>query len=122
MLKDDLRANPEDAGAAGQLVQLLSERRPDGQPPAEADLAEARRIAEEIAGRDAKGPMILALAVGFHRAGQLELALPLARQAAAKLDSPAAHLTLGDLLLAIAEGQSEPGRGPRDLRAGRRGV
>ena len=60
--------------------------------------------------------MILAVAVGFHRAGQLELALPLARKAAAKLDSPAAHLTLGDLLLAIAESQSAAGRGPPDLR------
>ena len=52
--------------------------------------------------------MILALAGGFHRAGQLDLALPLARQAAAKLDSTAAHLSLGDLLLAIAEGHSQP--------------
>ncbi len=52
--------------------------------------------------------MMLALAVGFHRAGQLELAFPFARDAAAKLDSPAAHLNFGDLLLAIAEGQSDP--------------
>ena len=66
--------------------------------------------------------MILALAGGFHRAGQFELALPLAREAAAKLDSPAAHLNLGDLLLAVAEGQSDVGFGPQDLRAGRRGV
>ncbi len=108
VLRDDLKANPEDAGAAGQLVQLLSARREDGQPPAAADLAEARRIADEIAPRDTKGSMILALAGGFHRAGQLDLALPLARQAAAKLDSTAAHLSLGDLLLAIAEGHSQP--------------
>ena len=33
VLRDDLKANPEDAGAAGQLVQLLSARREDGQPP-----------------------------------------------------------------------------------------
>jgi tetratricopeptide (TPR) repeat protein len=104
-LKDDLRAIPTDADAAGRLVQLLSERRLDGQAPAAADVAEARRIAEEVAGRDAKGPMILALAAGFHRAGQLELALPLARTATTRLDSPAAHLALGDLLLAVAEGQ-----------------
>src|SRR5262249_43650482 len=37
--------------AAGQLVQLLSERGPDGQPLATADVAEARRIADEIAAR-----------------------------------------------------------------------
>jgi tetratricopeptide (TPR) repeat protein len=47
--------------------------------------------------------MVLAMAVGFQRASQFGLALPLARQAAAKLDTPAAHLALGDLLLAIAE-------------------
>ncbi len=39
-LKDDLRAIPNDAGTAGQLVQLLSERGPDGRPPAcPSDLA-----------------------------------------------------------------------------------
>ncbi len=105
VLKDDLRALPEDAGAAGQLVQLLSERLANGQPT-ESDLAEAGRIAGEIAGPDAKGSLILAVAGGFHRAGQFELAMPLARRAAAKLNSPAAHLTLGDLLLAVAESQS----------------
>src|SRR5262249_4098742 len=52
-----------------------------------------------------KGLMTLALAAGFHRAGQLELAEPLARTAAAKLDTPAAHLALGDILLAVAEVQ-----------------
>ena len=107
-LKDDLRAIPNDAGAAGQLVQLLSERGPDGRPPAPSDLAEAQSIAGEIAARDTKGPMILAVASGFHRAGQLDLALPLARSAAAKLDTPAAHLALGDLLLAVAEAQAAP--------------
>src|SRR5262249_22541430 len=68
---------------------------------------EARRIAAEIARRDAKGPMILALAIGFHKAGQLEMALPYAQDAADKLDSPAAHLSFGDLLLTIAESQSD---------------
>ena len=51
--------------------------------------------------------MILALAVGFHRARQFELAFPYAETAAAKLDTPAAHLNFGDLLLAIAESQSD---------------
>jgi tetratricopeptide (TPR) repeat protein len=107
VLRDDLRANPEDGIAAGQLVQLFAERQPGGRPPAPADLAEARRIADEVSRRDAKGYMILALAIGFHRAGQFELAFPFARDAAAKLDSPAAHLNFGDLLLAIAESQSD---------------
>ncbi len=108
VLKQDLAANPEDGIAAGQIIQLLTERNPAGQPASAADLAEANRIAAEISGRDKKGFMILAVAIGFHRAGQLDLALPLARDAAAKLDSPAAHLNFGDLLLAIAESQSDP--------------
>jgi tetratricopeptide (TPR) repeat protein len=108
VLTDSLRANPDDALAAEQLVGLLTERRPDGQPSAAADLTEARRLATEISRRDAKGRMILALAIGFHKAGQFELALPYAQDAAAKLDSPGAHLNLGDLLLAIAESQSDP--------------
>jgi cellulose synthase operon protein C len=108
VLKDDLKANPDDGIAAGQLVQLLADRQAGVRPSAAADLAEARRIAAEVSGRDARGYLTLALSVGFHRAGQLEQALPFARDAAAKLDSPAAHLSYGDLLLAIAEGQSDP--------------
>jgi tetratricopeptide (TPR) repeat protein len=107
VLKADLQANPDDGVAAGQLVQLLAERRPGGQPPVTADLAESKRIADDVRRRDDKGRMILAMAIGFHRAGQLELALPLAREAADKLDTPAAHLNFGDLLLAIAESQSD---------------
>src|SRR5262249_9216104 len=41
VLKEALRVNPEDATAGGQLVQLLSDRLPSGQPPAATDLAEA---------------------------------------------------------------------------------
>ncbi len=108
VLRNDLQANPDDGIAAGELVQLFAERQPGGRPPAPADLAEARRIAAEATRQDAKGYMNLAVAIGFHRAGQFELALPFARDAAAKLDSAAAHLNLGDLLLAIAESQSDP--------------
>ena len=90
-----------------RLIEILSSRLPGNQPPAAADLDEARRIADEIAGRDQQGPMILALAVGFHKARQLELALPYAEAAAAKLNTPAAHLNYGDLLLTLAESQSD---------------
>ncbi|HZW32760.1 MAG TPA: tetratricopeptide repeat protein [Isosphaeraceae bacterium] len=106
--KADLRANPDDAAAVGQLIQLLAEHRPSGQAQAAAaDLAEVRRLAAETARRDSKGSMILAIAVGLHKAGQLELALPYAQAAAERLKSPAAHLNLGDLLLTIAESQSD---------------
>ncbi len=55
--------------------------------------------------------MILAVALGFHKARQLELALPYAETAATKLNTPAAHLNLGDLLLTLAESQSDPRTG-----------
>ncbi len=62
-------------------------------------------MAQEIAARDQKGSMILAIAIGFHRVRRLDLALPYAEAAAAKLDTPTAHLNLGDVLLSIAESQ-----------------
>ena len=51
--------------------------------------------------------MSLAVAVGFHKAQQLEAALPYAEAAATKLNTPAAHINLGDLLLSIAESQPD---------------
>ncbi len=50
---------------------------------------------------------MLAAAVGFHKAGQLDLALPLSERAATLLDNPVAHLNLGDLLLSLAESQPD---------------
>ncbi len=47
---------------------------------------------------------MLAIAVGYHKAGQLNAALPWAKKAASKLDDvPLVHLNYGDLLLSIAE-------------------
>jgi predicted Zn-dependent protease len=108
--RDDLKANPGDTTAVARLIEIYTLRRPGDQPPAGADLAEAKRLAAEIAGRDDKGHLILALAIGFHKTGQLELAFPHAEAAAAKLGTPAAHLNFGDLLLTFAESQSDPSR------------
>jgi len=107
VLKQDLKANPLDSTAAARLVELLAQGEKPGEPPSAADLEEAKRIAREVAARDDTGQMILGLAVGFHRARQLELAFPYAETAAAKLGTPAAHLNFGDLLLATAESQSD---------------
>jgi tetratricopeptide (TPR) repeat protein len=107
-LQEDLKANPNDAAAAGQLVHLLAQPLEGGKPPGTSDLSAARRVATEIAARDENGTLNLALSIGFHKAGQLELALPHAEAAAAKLDSAAAHLNLGDLLLTMAESQPDP--------------
>jgi cellulose synthase operon protein C len=106
--KEDLKNNPGDATALARLIEAYTVRQPGGKPPAEADLAEAKRLAAEVAGRDTKGHLILALAIGFHKTGQLELAFPYAEAAAAKLDTPSAHLNLGDLLLTFAESQADP--------------
>ena len=106
VLKEDLDANPNDASAATRLVELLSQSGdPKTSPP---DLAKAKKFANEIAARDKRGTMILAVAVGFHKARRLELALPWAKDAATKLDTPAAHLNLGDVLLSLAESQPDP--------------
>jgi tetratricopeptide (TPR) repeat protein len=103
VLQEDLKANPEDATAVAQLVQALAEPRAAGARPDPADLAQARDVVAGIVGRDTRGSMILAAAVGYHKAGQLDEARPLAEKAASLLDTPVAHLNYGDLLLSIAE-------------------
>jgi predicted Zn-dependent protease len=107
VLKQDLQANPSDGTAMARLVELLTQEPTKGQPPRPGDLEAARRLAGEISNRDSTGQLILALAIGFHRARQLALALPYAEAAAAKLDTVTAQLSLGDLLLSIAESQSD---------------
>jgi cellulose synthase operon protein C len=107
VLKEDLAANPEDATAVARLVELLAQTAADGADAKAADLTEAKRIAAGIAGSDSKGSMALAVAIGYNRARQLDLAAPFAEAAAAKLNTPAAHLNYGDLLLAIAENKKD---------------
>jgi cellulose synthase operon protein C len=107
VLKQGLAANPNDAATVARLVELLAIRIPDNQAPNTADLADAKRIATEIAGRDQQGSVTLAVAIGLNKAHQFDLALPYAEGAAAKLNTPAAHLNYGDLLLTLAENQSD---------------
>ena len=84
-----LKANPDDAAAWPSSSSSLAEPRGQGPP---ADRGRARRGPRPWPRlrrrRDAKGDLALAVAVGFHKAGQLDLALPWAEKAAAKLDSP----------------------------------
>jgi tetratricopeptide (TPR) repeat protein len=108
VLKDDLTANPNDAAAVARLVEILALRPPGKLPSNSPDLELAKSTAAEIAGRDQQGTLVLGVAIGFHKARQFELALPYAQAAAAKLGSPAAHLNLGDVLLTIAESQTDP--------------
>ena len=107
-LQRDLKSNPQDGEAVARLIQLLAGRRPGGEPASAGDLEQARTLAAEIGNRDTDGSIVLAAGVGYHKAGQLDLALPLSEKAATMLDNPVAHLNLGDLLLSLAESQSDP--------------
>jgi tetratricopeptide (TPR) repeat protein len=106
MLKECLKANPDDSNSATQLIQLLTDRSRTDAGAQEADLATAKQLASTISAADKKGLVTLGLAIGFYRSGQFELAYPYAESAAKTLNSPAAHLNLGDLLLSIAEAKS----------------
>ena len=106
-LQRDLKINPQDGEAVARLIQLLAGRRPDGGPPSAADLEQARTLTAEISNRDQGGAMVLAAGVGYHKAGQLDLALPLSEKAATMLDNPVAHLNLGDLLMSLGESQPD---------------
>ncbi|WP_435019016.1 tetratricopeptide repeat protein [Tundrisphaera sp. TA3] len=107
VLKQALKANPDDTTALKLAVQLLGEPRGKGVEPPAADLAEARALAKEYGEPDANGERMLAIASGLHQANRLADALPWAEKAAAKLDTPVAHLGLGDLLLSLSEAQAD---------------
>lgn len=109
-LKRALAVSPSDPAALAQYVQLLAEPDPSGPSARPAGLDEAKRLAADVVARDSKGGEILAVAVGLHKARRLDLALPLSEKAATLLDSPVAHLNLGDLLLSLAEGQPDPAK------------
>jgi tetratricopeptide (TPR) repeat protein len=102
-LRRALEAVPDDAVGLAQLVDLLAQPAGPGAPAAPEKLVEARSLAGSVAGRDTRGNLTLALAVGFHKAGQVDDALAWAEKAAAKLDAPVVHLNFGDILLAKAE-------------------
>ncbi|MGO9811460.1 MAG: tetratricopeptide repeat protein, partial [Isosphaeraceae bacterium] len=104
----DLKANPQDGDAVARLFQLLAAKQPGGEPASAGDLEHARALAAEISNRDKVGTLVLAAGVGYHKAGQLDLALPLSEKATALLDNSVAHLNLGDLLLSLAESQADP--------------
>jgi len=109
-LQRDLKVNPQDGVAVAKLVQLMAGPGVNGQPASAGDLEEARKFAAEVSQRDKEGSLVLAAGVGFHKAAQFELALPLSEKAATMLDNPVAHLNLGDLLLSMAESQPDPAR------------
>jgi predicted Zn-dependent protease len=102
-LRQGFNAVPDDAVGLAQLVELLARPADAAGATAPDKLAEARALAETVTRRDARGNLLLALAVGFHKADRLDEAMAWADKAAAKLDAPVVHLNLGDILLAQAE-------------------
>ena len=106
-LRDGVKAVPADTAGLSQLVQKLTEPTPDGKPAPAADRQEALALARKYGEADKSGRAALALAIGFHKSGRFEDALPWADKAADSLDDWLAHLNYGDLLLAQAESSSD---------------
>ncbi|MFO0959975.1 MAG: hypothetical protein U0800_21500 [Isosphaeraceae bacterium] len=106
-LEDGLKANTDDATILAMLVQALTESK-DGKAPAVAEINRAKALAEKYGADDAKGQKSLALAIGFQRARQFDLAAPWAKLAAEKIGAPAIHQTYGDILLGKAEQTTDP--------------
>jgi tetratricopeptide (TPR) repeat protein len=111
-LENCLKALPDDDTALSMLIQRLSEPAAPGKPADAAALARADQIGKAYGPRDTSGAFNLAIAVGYHRAGRSDLAIAWGERAAARLDRPIVHLTLGDILLAQAESSpsAEPDR------------
>jgi tetratricopeptide (TPR) repeat protein len=111
-----LKQVPDDSVSLSQVVTLLTSPRGDGSRPTAAELDRAAAIAEAAAKRDQRGQLVLAVAIGYHKAGQLALALPWAEKAVAKSDVPITHLSFGDLYLSLAEGATEPSKAKQYFR------
>lgn len=109
-LKDALKANPNDPNALAMAIQVLTEPRGKGQPAPKADVEEAKALAKQCGDGDTKGDRLAAIAAGFSRAGQPELALPWAERAANTAKTAASRLSLGDLLLTMSEAQTDQAR------------
>ena len=95
LLRKSQQIDPKDEAGLSLLIQRLAET--------PASLNEAEQLAQKQAAQDSKGGLALAAAVGFHRAGRPDLALPWAEKAGELLDQPMVQLTVGDILLACAE-------------------
>jgi cellulose synthase operon protein C len=109
-LRQGLKAVPDDANGLSIAIRILCEPPAPGKTADPARLDEARAIAEEFAGKDEKGGLALAVAVGFHRSAQLLNALPWAEKAVKLSDTRPVHLNFGDLLLSLAESTRGDGR------------
>jgi tetratricopeptide (TPR) repeat protein len=100
---------PDDDEALLLLVQRLAEPPAAGRAADAAALERAGAAVRAATAEDSDGRMALAAALGYHRAGRSDLALPWAERAAERSTSAVAHLALGDILLAGTErGEGAP--------------
>ena len=102
-LRKAFEAVPDERLGVAMLVELLARPAIPGAKPAPERLAALQALTAQVAQRDTRGNILLAVAVGYHKAGQLELAIQWVEKAEAKIDAPAVHLNHGDILLTIAE-------------------
>lgn len=109
-LQTALKNVPNDGAALSSLIHYLAEPRGKDQTAPEADLKQAQELAKTLGASDTRGSTSLSLALGFYRAGQIELGLPWARKAIELAPVPPAHLTYGDMLLTQAEQMSDPAK------------
>lgn len=102
-LRQAIKINDKDDTGLSSLIFHLCEPRGTSLPAEPQDMDEARKLADEFGRRDERGVFALAAAIGYQRAGKIDLALPWAEKAAGKIDRPGVHLVYGGLLLAQAE-------------------
>lgn len=102
-LRDSLTAAPDDTVGLAMLVEMLASPARPGAPADPSSLKNAGEVATRFAAADTTGAMMLASAVGFHKAGQLTEARTWVEKAATKLDAPVLHLNHGDILLSLAD-------------------
>lgn len=103
VIETTLQANPNDAAAVGQLVQVLTAPLQD-QPVGKAELARAEGIAESAAQNDPEGRIALAVSIGYAKSRRLDEAILWADRAV-QVERPStfAWLHLAGLLLSRAE-------------------
>lgn len=109
-LRAGVDAVPSDSIGLVQLVELLAAPVSEGKAVDPSSLKAATELATAVDKRDTAGSETLALAVGFHKAEQLDLALTYAEKAVAKQDAPVVHLNFGDILLSLADRDSGDAR------------
>jgi tetratricopeptide (TPR) repeat protein len=108
LLEKSLTANAADTAGLALIIEYLASPDESGAAAPAKSLDRAAELAHRFAGSDQQGYACLAVGVGYHKAGQLAAALPWMERAVERLDAAVVHLNLGDLLLGMADSESDP--------------